>query len=338
MGIVICKNDIKWDGWRDRILSLFDRINRLLEAVPNSQNVIINKLSSLDDNEFVPFWDWDKKTNDSNILNEAIDSMFSSERMELSKICMKCGKNKGEPPSLTVRPKICEECRSKIVPSDYENNAIICMSGKAGSGKDTVADYLVEKYGFKRMAFADPLRDVVQLVFVMDHDNVWDRGLRELPLKNLPNYVDLERIFSSDLISSKTKSEVLEKLNNKNLEENQYWSVRKLLQFIGTEMFRNMINRDTWVMNFVQRLEPGINYVITDCRFPNELDWVKTRFGGKVVFTEVIRSGYDGKGVGIENHESERYKLPADAIIENNGTLEDLYHKVEKLMSDILKK
>jgi dephospho-CoA kinase len=200
------------------------------------------------------------------------------------------------------------------------------MSGKAGSGKDTVADYLVNNYGFIRTAFADPIRDIVQLTFALDHDSVWDRELRELPLRNLPNYIELQKICGSEFISNKTKIESIE-----NIKDNNCWTVRKLLQFVATEMFRNMINRDTWVMNFVQRIEPGINYVITDVRFPNEMDWVKTKFGGKVIFTEVTRPGCDGKGIGIEGHESEKYKLPADVVIENNGTLEELYSKVTKL-------
>lgn len=258
---------------------------------------------------------------------------------KLRVLCPKCGKDKGLPPSFTVRPGFCEECRSKIVPSDYKNNVIVCMSGKAGSGKDTVADYLVSKHGFVRTAFADPLRDIVQLVFVLDHDSVWDRKLRELPLKYLPNYTNKEVKESVDAgfvnfpnLKPEEVFDFVAKFGYDPYDTDFYWSVRKLLQFIGTEMFRNMINRDTWVMNFTQRIEPGVNYVLTDCRFPNELEWVKSKFGGKVIFVEVVRQGCDGKGVGLENHESERYKLPADVVLENNGTLEELYDKIQKVV------
>lgn len=41
----------------------------------------------------------------------------------------------------------------------------IALSGKMRSGKDTVADYLVKRHGFTRMAFADKLKDVVRDLF-----------------------------------------------------------------------------------------------------------------------------------------------------------------------------
>lgn len=235
-------------------------------------------------------------------LDNVIEGVYYSTRNKLSSICPKCGKDKGLPPSLTVYPGYCEKCREELKPEDFVDSTIICMSGKAGSGKDTVAKILVEKYGFLRMALADPLRDIVQLVFCLDHDSVWDRDLRELPLKFLPQ-----------------------------------WTVRKLLQYIGTEMFRTNILADIWIRNFLQRAEPFSNYIITDVRFPNELDGAKEKFGGKILSVEVVRKGCEGKNIGLPNHESERYKIPADIIIENDGTLEELNDKVEKLIVSKLK-
>ena len=42
---------------------------------------------------------------------------------------------------------------------------IIGLSGYARSGKDAVAQVLVSEFGFKRVAFADPIRD---LLYEMD--------------------------------------------------------------------------------------------------------------------------------------------------------------------------
>jgi len=173
------------------------------------------------------------------------------------------------------------------------------MIGAAGSGKDSVCEQIVGKYGFKRIALADPLRDIVQLSFVLDEDSVWDRERRELPME-FPG---------------------------------EDWSVRKLLQYIGTEMFRNNIHKDTWVHNFKQRLEPGVNYVLTDVRFPNEREDIASFFGGKILYVEVVREGYDGKDVGIKGHESEAHAIHGDIIIHNSGTLEDL----RKATDDTLK-
>ena len=38
---------------------------------------------------------------------------------------------------------------------------IIGLSGYAQVGKDTVANYLVEKYGFVKVSFADPIREAL---------------------------------------------------------------------------------------------------------------------------------------------------------------------------------
>ena len=48
---------------------------------------------------------------------------------------------------------------------------IIGICGLIGSGKDTIADYLVEKHNFTKMSFADKLKDAVSQMFE------WDREL-----------------------------------------------------------------------------------------------------------------------------------------------------------------
>ena len=48
---------------------------------------------------------------------------------------------------------------------------IIGICGLIGSGKDTIADYLVTNYNFKKLSFADKLKDSVATMFD------WDREL-----------------------------------------------------------------------------------------------------------------------------------------------------------------
>lgn len=50
----------------------------------------------------------------------------------------------------------------------------ILINGRAGSGKDTLADYLVNKYGFKKVAFADGIYEIAQKYFGM---KIKDRNL-----------------------------------------------------------------------------------------------------------------------------------------------------------------
>jgi hypothetical protein len=151
------------------------------------------------------------------------------------------------------------------------------------------------------MALADPIRDIVQIALVKDHESIWDRDKREEELEDFPGF-----------------------------------TVRKLLQLVGTELFRKNVSEDIWVRNLIQRLEPGRNYVITDVRFPNELDQIRNEFGGKTIFVKVVREGCEGKDVGIQNHESESYDLEGDIVIDNNGSLKDLERKIEKDLVELI--
>ena len=45
-----------------------------------------------------------------------------------------------------------------------KSKIILGMKGQAGSGKDTVANYLVKKHGFTRIAFADPLKEICAII------------------------------------------------------------------------------------------------------------------------------------------------------------------------------
>ena len=176
---------------------------------------------------------------------------------------------------------------------------LVGICGKAGSGKDTIGDYLVKNYGFKKTALADPIRRIVKDVFVLDDYTVYNRVGREQVLKNWPN-----------------------------------WTVRKLLQIIGTEMFREHIDDAVWVKSLWYRIQsdPNSNYVVTDCRFPNELNFFKEHSKkGEFICLKVKRPGHDGN-VGVSGHASESYDLQGDFEIINDGNFESLYNKVDEIM------
>ena len=42
---------------------------------------------------------------------------------------------------------------------------IIALNGKKGSGKDTMAKYMCEKFGFVNYGFADPIKEVGRILF-----------------------------------------------------------------------------------------------------------------------------------------------------------------------------
>jgi hypothetical protein len=178
---------------------------------------------------------------------------------------------------------------------------LVGITGKAGSGKDTVGDYLVKSHGFKKIALADPIKRLVKDVFVLDDHTVYDRDAREQPLLNWPQ-----------------------------------WTVRKLLQYIGTEMFRNNIDDAVWVKSLWYRIQGDreSNYVCTDVRFPNEHQFFRDNAKkGEFICLKIIRPGCNGN-VGLVGHVSEAYDLPGDHEIVNDGSYQDLYNKVDSIMKE----
>jgi dephospho-CoA kinase len=182
---------------------------------------------------------------------------------------------------------------------------IIGMIGKAGAGKDTVADYLCENYGFSRVAFANPLKEGVKEIFMLTDEQAYDRQEREKPLKYFPD-----------------------------------WTPRKLYQYFGTELLRDNFDDDIWIKLFKKRIETMQNnkIVVTDVRFPNELSEIRG-FGEMDNMSShlfnVIRPDHNGVNVGISNHASESHDLQGDFTIHNDGTIYDLNVKVDNLMKGI---
>jgi len=158
---------------------------------------------------------------------------------------------------------------------------LVGICGKAGAGKDTIGDHLVKNYGFKKISLAGPIKRLVQDIFVLTDEELNDRILREQPM-----------------------------------DDWEGWSVRRLLQFIGTEMFRKLLMEDIWVRSLWKRVcsDKENNYVVTDVRFPNELEYLKNGGGENFLSIKVVRDGCDGS-VGIEGHESEEYDLETDIVL-----------------------
>ena len=181
------------------------------------------------------------------------------------------------------------------------SKTVVGMIGKAGAGKDTVGDYLCANYGFKRVAFADPLKEGVKAMFMLTDEQAYDRVEREKPLELFPE-----------------------------------WSPRKLYQYFGTELLRQNFDDDIWIKLLKKSVEniDSDRVIITDMRFPNELKELKSYSNSHAL--KVVRPNHIGLNVGIANHASEIHDLQGDYILNNDGTIEDLYKTVDIIMEKIL--
>jgi len=185
---------------------------------------------------------------------------------------------------------------------------ILGLNGLKGSGKDTVAAYLIKEHGFERRAFADPLKKSIAALFDIPYHEI-DK------MKNDPNVVVKVGIPSSP--------EFDELVNSKH-------TFRQFLQRYGTESHRDVFGENFWADQTLPKdaFYRGRNIAITDCRFANEAMRVHS-CGGFVV--EIIRPGLDD----ADQHSSEASLDPrsVDYKLENVSTLVDLYERTERMLT-----
>lgn len=178
------------------------------------------------------------------------------------------------------------------------NNRVIGLHGFAQSGKDTVATGLL-RYGYERVALADPIRNIALKINPITHADTFNGS---------PYRVRLEEIID-DLGWDDAKRTIPE--------------VRRLLQVIGTEVGRDLLGPDVWVnMALAKIMQKGF-YVITDVRFRNEVDMVRSVNG---MLIKIVRPGVDS----VNAHVSDAGLPDAyfDVVIQNDGTIPELYEKV----------
>jgi hypothetical protein len=207
-----------------------------------------------------------------------------------------------------------------------EDNMIIGVCGFISSGKDTIADYLVNFHEFRRDSYAGTLKDAVAAVFG------WDRELLEGRTKEARAWREQVDPWWA------------ERLDMPNL------TPRLALQLWGTEVCRRAFHDDIWIASVENKLRTSKdNIVISDCRFPNEIASIRNA-GGKIVWVkrgplpEWYDIALDQNTTGSEKakwelinrkvHVSETAWVGTefDAIIENNSTIDELYSQVKSLV------
>lgn len=204
--------------------------------------------------------------------------------------------------------------------NDYQP-AAIGLSGFAQTGKTTVANYIESEFGYRRQHIAEPLRDMLRTLL---------RRYR---------YTDetIDRYLTGDL-----KEEVIPELGV---------TSRHAQITIGTEWGRELINQDIWADLWALEASWAGGLAMNDSvRFPNEENAIRHELGGFTIL--VTRAGtkpvafkwgfigeklYDWFGCMWGVHDSERVdRLNPDHIIDNNGSLEELYEQIDGILADEL--
>jgi len=206
---------------------------------------------------------------------------------------------------------------------------IIGICGFIGSGKDTVADYLVNFHEFRRESFASTLKDAVSSVFG------WDRTMLEGRTKEAREWREQVDPWWAQRLDMPTLTP------------------RWVLQYWGTEVCRKAFHDDIWIASLENKLRLSKdNVVISDCRFPNEIQSIRNA-GGKIVWVQrgnlpdwyqVALDANAGHNYAFQElkmrkiHASETAWVGTefDAVLDNNHSLDHLYQQIKNLVQDLL--
>lgn len=189
---------------------------------------------------------------------------------------------------------------------------IIGIAGKAQAGKDTTAE---------------------MINFLRHYPNAtwhtyWESDIPFDFEGNIVHFADLLKYVAEHMLSVPVYTMQSMKGKSMTFDWLDGMTGREFLQKLGTAV-RNEVHPDFWTRALFIKEKNNQNLIIPDVRFPNEAQIIKDHGG------ILIRIERPGAGAG--NHISETalddYK-GWDIVIDNVGTLEDLYKQVQFLMND----
>lgn len=191
---------------------------------------------------------------------------------------------------------------------------LIGIVGARGAGKSTIAKYLCERHGWTEMSFADPLKQGVMHMFGLRSEQVYDPDCKEI--------VD------------------------------PFWGVspRDLLQVVGTELMRERLalhfpqTAPVWIRALdrrLQEMDSDDKVVISDVRFPDEVQYVRER-GGEIWY--VVREGFGQDDAHVSERLAKAFSLcsserssrlaidfgSADHVLTNDGDIAGLHDRIDR--------
>ena len=182
----------------------------------------------------------------------------------------------------------------------------IGLVGTAGAGKDTVANELVQMYGYTRVAFADPVRSALLAV---------------------------DPLIARRRLGATRLSQAVETLGWEHAKR-FYPEVRDLLQRLGTDAIR--AQTPNYWCDLAERKAAAVDgtVVFTDVRFINEIKMIEGHNG---VIVHVERKGNPVLQSTAAAHRSENeWKSWSPTLrLSNNGTMEELAHAIVTLTNNI---
>lgn len=179
---------------------------------------------------------------------------------------------------------------------------LLAFSGYARAGKDTAVQVLRTE-GYQRVAFADLMRTFLEKL----NPIVASSGRPSNPVRIM---------------------DVIERYGWDGYKESIFGTeIRELMQRLGTECGRQLLDDNIWIDSALNKLDPENYYAVADCRFVNEADAIRKR-GGKVI-------RINRPGVGPANQHPSEISLDDydfDAVINNDDDHDELRKRLLRVI------
>lgn len=194
---------------------------------------------------------------------------------------------------------------------------LIGISGKARSGKDVFGEFLAselsrqEGKGYILMSYAHELKNMVQKEFDLSYDQLWGEDKEKEDRRYLTNR---KALLTNDPV---------------------YWTGREIMQEFGG--FYRSIDPDFWSKKLfsIMAEKEYENVIITDVRYPNEVDPILERKGVHIRVSREDKTQIHGTKHSSETSLDDGYKVDFD--INNNRTLEDLRNTAKDIAGVLTK-
>lgn len=177
----------------------------------------------------------------------------------------------------------------------------ILLTGKKFSGKTTVANYIKEKYKFTEYTFADPLKEICRQVFHLSDSQLYDQEQKET--------VDSRWGITPRQMFQNMGDLMREQMPN-------YFNIPAEPK-IFTQILANKLKRDNG------------DIIISDGRLPDEIKWFRSFSKGIII--KIKRDGLKS----YDTHITERFEYDCDVVLQNNGTVEELYKSIDEIFIKI---
>jgi hypothetical protein len=211
-----------------------------------------------------------------------------------------------------------------------ENVLVVMLAGRKGAGKDEAAQYILRKYAHLhpiKLAYADCLKDVA-------FDLIQSFYGTDLP------------IIRSDFDDPVKKEAPIPGYTF----HGQPLTIRRVLQVVGTDILRHHLGANIWLHSVYQKIRHAAKYtdliIISDCRFENEITEMESLLQQvsmnqssdpryKILSLRINRPRESHEST--DSHASEVQDFPVDFTLNNDGSLEQFYQRLDTFNFDINK-